>query len=63
MSKPKAEQAETVYDGATYEAISPGPRKIVLAGMFHKDPKLVQAEKTEAQWDAAVEKFLSQTAS
>ena len=59
----KSDKSAPVYDGATFEAKASGPVKVILAGMFHQDPKLVEAEKTDDQWDAAITKFLSQTAS
>ena len=62
-SKRAAQEAandEAVIDATTYEAMSPGPQKVILAGMFHKDPSLVQAEKTAAEWQEAIAEFLQQ---
>jgi hypothetical protein len=64
MSRQKQQEAnaEAVFNGATFESMSGGPTKIVLAGMFHADPSLIEAEQTEAEWTAAIEQFLAETA-
>lgn len=45
--------------GASFEAASNGPTKIVLAGLFHEQPDLVTAEKTADEWQAELDGFLA----
>jgi hypothetical protein len=53
MSRQKQQEAnaEAVFDGATFESMSGGPTKIVLAGMFHADPSLIEADADRGRVD------------
>jgi hypothetical protein len=59
MAKQTDVPTEPVYDGVTFAAMAGGPTKIVLAGLFHSDPSLLETQKTEGEWAKAIDKFLA----
>lgn len=59
---PRTESTEPEYSGASFESLTDGPTKIILAAMFHGDPSLIESAKTESQWRKAIDSWLAETA-